>query len=319
MRKIAIVLMGLVAFMLITDTVHAAPAGLLRKAVTEIVEGVLKKGGATAARELAEFGGEQAVKEIAEQTWRAGGEAAVRRLTHYATAHGAAALRAVRTHPAQVLRALDQIPTSQVNRAIAAINHHPTTMSRLISNYGADALQVSLRHPGVGMDLAQILGREGINTALRLQTPHVIQLSRHAHQLAKVEPAARRTILDMISKAPANVLAFLEKHPRVLLTGAAVATLIHYREPIMGGDELIIHDDGRIEVVSKPGMLERTAEKTLNTAAITQAALIVAFLVGLGLFFRIIRPLIQDWRLGRQQRRAEAAKVAAEARNENSA
>ncbi len=284
----------------------AAPGGiLLRKSVAEIVELVTRKGGAAGARELAELGGEQAVKELLEQTARHGGDAAVGRLTHYARLHGAQALKAIKDQPVQMLRVLDQMPAGQVKRAIDAINLNPAAMQRLISHHGVEALQVSMRHPGVGLDIAQTLGRDGIRTALRLETPHAIQLSRQATALSRVPASQRDQILDMIVKAPANVLAFLEKHPRVLYTAATLGALLAYREAIMGGDEIIIHEDGRVEVVSKPGLITRTAVEALDTRPVSWAVIIFAVLLGLGLMMALMiwqlkGLLIARWRLHRE-------------------
>lgn len=285
----------------------AAPGGaLLKKGGAEIVALITRKGGAAGARELAELGGEQAIRELVDRTARQGGDAAVARLTHYARLHGAQALKAVKDQPVQMLRVLDQIPAAQVKRAIDAINLNPSAMQHLIGRYGAEALQVSMRHPGVGLDIAQALGRDGIRTALRLETPHAIRLSRQAGALARVSAQQRSQILEMIVKAPANVLAFLEKHPRVLFTAASLGALLAYREAIMGGDEIIIHDDGRVEVVSKPGMITRTAVEVLDTPPVSWAVIIVAVLVGLGLMIALIVRALKDLLMARWGGRQKA-------------
>lgn len=268
--------------------IEAAPAALLKKAASEVVELLLKKGGPKGAQELARLGGEKAVRELVEQAFKFGGETAVRRVLHYTSTHGAAALRALQPNPGRILQALDQLPTGQIGRALGVINNNPAAMSQLITQHGAAALQLSMRHAGVGMEIAQRLGQQGIQTALRLSTPQAIQLHRLTPQLARVAPAQRAEILEMITKAPARVLTFLEKHPRLLLTTAGVSVMIAYRDAIMGGNELVFDADGNPQITSSPGFLERALVQTLQTPAVEKALLILALLLGLALCIRIL-------------------------------
>jgi hypothetical protein len=208
------------------------------------------------------------------------------------------ALKAVKTNPGRMIQALDSIPESMVGKALAAVNHNPAVMNRLLSRYGSDALRVAVEHPGIGLDICAELGSQGIQTALRLETPQAIQLHRLVPQLSRLEASQRSSVLDMISEAPARVLSFLEKHPRVLLTSAGVTVLINYREAIVGGDDIVENPDGTRQVISKPGLFGRTAEKIIHHPASGNALMLLAGCLGSLLFVRYSAPvMIQIWEL----------------------
>jgi hypothetical protein len=301
-----IILLSLICYLTSPVLAQAVPVSGLKVIAQELAEIVVKKSGGRAAQELAEWGGEKAVREIADDAMRVGGDKAVQQLRQYVTAHGITALKAVKTNPGRMIQVLDDIPESMVGKVLAAVNHNPAAMNRLLTSYGSDALRVTAKHPGIGLDICEGLGSQGIRTALRLEAPQAVQLHRLMPQLSGLEAGQRSRILDMISEAPARVLSFLEKHPRLLLTSAGVTVLINYREAIMGGDEIVENPDGSKRVISKPGFLGRTAEKIINHPASGNAILLIAGCLGLVLIIRYTGPvMIQIWGLYIRRKKVE--------------
>jgi hypothetical protein len=302
-RSITLSLICCLAF---SVSAYAVPVSGLKVFAQELVEIMLKKGGSRAAQELAEWGGEKAVRELAEEAMRTGGEKTVQILRQHVAAHGFSALKALKTNPGQMLQVLDEIPKSMVGKVLAAVNHNPVAMNRILSNYGSDALLVAAKHPGIGADICEGLGSQGIRAALRLESPQLIQLHRLLPQLNKLAASQRSQVLDMLSEAPARVLSFLEKHPRILLTSAGVTLLINYREAIMGGDEIIENPDGTKQVISKPGFLGRTTEKIISHPTFTHAVMLLSGFIGIALLIRFAGvPMVRILRLHTRQKRIQ--------------
>ena len=70
-----------------------------------------------------------------------------------------------------------------------------------------------------------------------LSTDQAILLSRHADSLASLPTAERSAFLSFIRSSPARSLAWIEKHPRLLLAGSGTAAVIAARKEIFGDGE----------------------------------------------------------------------------------
>jgi hypothetical protein len=66
--------------------------------------------------------------------------------------------------------------------------------------------------------------------------------------------------MEMIGQAPGHVLDLLESHPKVLLTGAGVASFIAAKEQILGGYDIATDENGNVIEVYKPGFIQRMWE-----------------------------------------------------------
>lgn len=92
---------------------------------------------------------------------------------------------------------------------------------------------MAVKHPGIGSDVAERLGRDGVAAVLRLKTPQVIQLHRISPQLSQLAADRKKPAMDMLTKAPERILSLLERHPNVLMTAAGVTVLINYRDALL--------------------------------------------------------------------------------------
>ncbi len=240
-----------------------AQAGpIARKIARDLAEKLGERGG----RDLAEIGGEAGVREIVEKAAAEGGEKLALEVAGYAEQYGAQSLRAFREAPAVMAQTMKKVPAEFAEGAMRAAAREPELVARLATEIGEDALIVAGKHPGVGVDIASKLGRDGCALAKKLSTPDTIRLARFGDDLARLPAAERTSLLTRIGKAPAKVLGYLEKHPKILLTATATATAIVAIDRLLG--------DG-----AAPGFIERIAEQFRTPVGIilsSVAALVLA-------------------------------------------
>ena len=248
----------------------------IRKMVSELVELIARKSPG-AADDLAKLGGEKALKELTEQIAETAGEKGLKQLQGLVAEHGVSAVKALKTNPGRLLQALDHIPASLQKQAISALNYSPDVLNRLIATYGPDALLA----------------------ALKLEKLDLMRLHRLSPNLSQLEAARRSPVMDMLLKAPERTLSLLERHPNVLMTAAGVAVLINYRDALLGGSDRVQNPDGTWEVTSRPGMLERTVGKFLESEPVKTGIILIFSVLGLIIF---MRDLISMWAAVQRQR-----------------
>ena len=248
--------------MLALATAASAQGGAAVRLATELAESVVRRSaGQTAestARELAEFGGTRAIREVLEQAQREGGETLMKQVALQTEKHGMLALQALRGAPAPVLRALDGVPAELAENSLRALVREPAAMQQLATQFGSAALETAAKHPGLAVPIGSRLGGEGLDAARRLSLDHAAALSRHADDLAKLPAAERSQFLSMIRESPAKALAWMEKHPRLLVAGSATTAVVLARKEIFGE----AGQQGFIERAA--AALYRTFEKPIN-------------------------------------------------------
>lgn len=246
MKRAAIWLVMLMMMFTLASQTWAQGA-VVRKAAEEVIEAVAKRGGREAAEELATFGGERAVRELLEQTLKEGGEELVERATKVGVTHGLDALRVMQRSPKLWVEAIERLPEELVGPALRAGAREPVLVTRLLAQHGDEVLELAARHPGVGTQLAEKLGKSGIDIGRGLTTDQAIVLTRHADDIVQLAPGPRGQVMDKLRRSPGAVLGFLEKHPRVLLTAAGVGLVLAVKDDFMGaGGDRIIQPDGTI-------------------------------------------------------------------------
>lgn len=281
MKKKAIIIAVLIACC-VAQNLHAQAAAA-GKALTEIAEAGLRKilqtgaqqAGERAAAELAEVGGETAVRAVVMQAAREGGEEAVEKLAANASRYGVTLLKGAKESPKSFLRAWEKVPENLRAGALAELRREPELFAGAISragNAGADVLLAAGKNPGVSSQIMKDLGVESASVVKNLATDEAVLLAKQAPAVAKVAGAAeRREFLAMVEKAPAKVLGWVEKHPKVLLTSAALAAFIASKDEILGTKE-------------NPGFIERIAGKPVMMGAWITAAILC---LGLGAWMLI--------------------------------
>ena len=255
------IILALLASSLLLTTHAQAQGGTAARVAVDLVEQLAKRGGATASRELAELGGEVAVREVLEQAEREGGEQLVKTLSEQAGKYGIIAVQAAKGAPKVVTEAVSKLPKDLAEQGLRAIAHEPAAMQKLISETGQEALEAAARHPGVGSQIAKTLGKEGAETAAKLGDDAAVALARHADSIATLPAAERSSLLTALRTRTAKTLEFLEKHPKMMLTAAAVTAFVIGKDEILG-------------INGQPGMLERLVKEPLRLAGFVGAGLL---------------------------------------------
>lgn len=253
----------------------SAQGGAALRAATELTESLVRRAAGESAeattRELAEFGGTRAIREMLEQAQREGGEALMKQVAAQAEKHGLLALQALKGAPASVVRALDGVPAELTENSLRALVREPVAMQKLASEFGSTALETAAKHPGLAVPIGSRLGAEGLDTARRLNLDQAAALSRHADDLAKLPAAERRQFLTLIKESPAKALAWMEKHPRLLIAGSATTAVVLARKEIFGEGP----QQGFIERAA--ASLYRTFEKPLHLGLGILAAMAITW------------------------------------------
>ncbi len=248
---------------------------------TEITEVVLKKMAQNSAKELAEIGGDAAVRTVINKAAAEGGETAARQVAGLCERFGPSAVQAVKSSPARLAQSLGRMPDDLVEAAVRAASREPELIGKLVTKLGDDALLVAAKHPGVGTEIAEKLGKEGLDLARQLPTKDAVRLARAADEIATVVPGERAAVFAKLQRNGGKALDYLERHPRILATGAGVAVFLAVKDDLLGTKDA-------------PGFVERVWAGTLgmfrnplSLVLVAVAALIfarVAFIVA-----RIVR------------------------------
>ncbi len=227
MKLLAVFLLGFL-------TAPALAQGtIVVRAAEEIGELVLRKGGAEAATELARMGGQKAVQEMLEQSMKEGGETLMKQSARLAEHHGILAVKALRGAPGTVVKAVDGIPAELAENGLRAIAREPAAMQAMVKEFGSSALETAAKHPGLAAPVSR-LGSEGLDIARQVSTQEATILARHADDIAKLPAAERAAVMDLIKRSPGKVLAWMEKHPKLLVTGAVAGTVVLARKELFG-------------------------------------------------------------------------------------
>jgi len=306
--------LGVIALCIQAPIRANAQAGWAAKMAARLFEALMRKGGQQGAKELVELGGETLAREALEKAAQEGGEKLAQRLADLALEHGAALLKVAKQSPSKFVSAFDELSPAMQTAAAEAITREPDLMARLFSSVGKEALAAAARHPGVGTQVVEVLGREGAEALGKVTTDQAIQLGRLAPRIAGAAEPQRRTLLEMNEKAPERIMDLLEKHPKVLLTAAGVASFIAAKEQILGGAEIITDPNGVVRVVEKPGFIQRMWRQTTETFKTPLSGL-----VGIAGLIALAWGGIKLWaaiRLANAKVRIKEAQMSQEARRE---
>jgi hypothetical protein len=200
-------------FLLLVAGAHSAcaQAAAARKAVVEILETLGQKSAGREARELAEIGGERGLREVLERAVAEGGEAAGENAVRAVRHHGPSVIPALKHEPHAMLNALSKVPDDVATKAIAEANRSPAVMGKLVKDFGAEALEVSSKHPGVGVQAMNKFGAAGVRAGKELTTDELVTLTRAQG-------------FDALSAADKDLFARLfERNPRQFYNALLVA------------------------------------------------------------------------------------------------
>jgi hypothetical protein len=276
-----------------------AQAQVAKEVIETAVEQIFTQTGKQGLRELTEMGGRQAVQDLMEQSAREGGEQLVRKVTQYGLDEGPAALRAIGRSPAKMVEALDGISPELRSSAVSAVARDPQVMLPLVRQYGAPALEIAAKHPGVGEQVVEKLGQDGIRLGKTLSTDQSIVLARHADEIAELAPAQRSAVVQQILSSPGKVLDYLETHPKVLRTAAGVGIVLAIKDQVIGdrGTSRMLADGRIVSTPAHPGLIERILPPSLTF--LSTPITVISWIVGAAIAAWLSMQLWGVWRLNR--------------------
>jgi hypothetical protein len=187
--------------------------------------------------------------------------------------HGLLALKAMQGAPGAVVRALDGVPADLAEQSLRAIVREPAAMQAMVREFGSAALETAARHPGLAGRVSGSLGSEGLDIARRVTTEEATILARHADDIARLPAAERAGVMDLLKRAPGRALAWMERHPKLLIAGSATTAVVLARKEIFGEGET----PGFFERVG--GSVYETFKAPVNVAIAAVCAVIVLWAV----------------------------------------
>lgn len=226
-----------------------------------------KEGTEEATEYLARQGGREVAERVGAAALREGGEEATEQVSRLAAKYGPEALTALDNGPqlGPLLKALDELPESQVQQALARLSAGSAgrELAETVGRVGVSALKSELKHPGVGGLLARILGDEGAELATKLTTDQAVAVARHADDLAALPAAPRNGVLALMRNDAERMVGFMGRFAadnpgKTLFTAATTTIILAESERILGGDEIVFDAEGNPIVVSKAGIAGRT-------------------------------------------------------------
>jgi hypothetical protein len=266
--------MKTITFLILTlliSPLARAQGGAVARAAAEVGESILRRGGTEAAEELAKIGGQKAVQELMEQAAKEGGEALMKQTAKLAEKHGVLALKAMQGAPGVVVRAVDGIPAELAEQGLRAIVREPVVMQKMAKEFGSAALETAARHPGLAAKISSGMGKEGLEMASKLTTEQATMLARRAGEIAVLPAAERASVMQLMKRSPAKVLAWMETHPKILLAGSATAAVVLARKELFGEGET-------------PGFFERVSGSVYETFK-TPVNVVIASITGIVLLW----------------------------------
>ncbi len=249
------------AALLLVPQTSSAQGGAAARVAVEVAEQLAKRGSTQAAKELAEFGGETAVRELLQQAEKEGGERLLQVISRQTSEHGVVALQAMKGAPKIVAEAVEQLPKEFAENGMRALARDPAALQTIIREVGQEGLEAAAKYPGVGAQIAKTLGKEGATAVKEVGEEAAIGLARHADDIAKLGAPERASLLAAFRQAPQKVLKFLEKHPKTMLTAAAVTAFVANKEELLGS-------------AGSPGFIERMFKQPVYTIGYVIAGLL---------------------------------------------
>jgi hypothetical protein len=185
-----------------------AQGGLVRKGVSEFLEGFAGAGAEQSAKELAEIGGERTIREVVEKAASQGGDNLVMLVVSLGKSNGPRAVKALEGDPALMTKALRGLPVGKVADAVIEASRQPALMAKLVRSHGEDVLAASARHPGIGTQVIEEFGEAGLKATKDLGTEEILILAR-TKGFRELPQAAQSKFISLLDRDPRAVTNLL--------------------------------------------------------------------------------------------------------------
>ena len=134
-----------------------------KKAACELGETIVRKFGGKGSQEFASLGGQQAIEALLKKASAEGGEQLTAKVIKYGSTYGVQGLKAISRSPARMVQALDRLPPGKLKMPSGQLNATQKLAARLVGSAGPEALRCLVKHPGLGFELLEKLGRTESN------------------------------------------------------------------------------------------------------------------------------------------------------------
>ncbi|PQO28932.1 hypothetical protein [Blastopirellula marina] len=261
-----------ICLLLSSTVVYASPASALVNAIAKFVS---KEAAETGAKSISKEVGSEVVERVSVRLVQEGGEKAVTEAAELASKHGPDVIRALDNAPGttQILKSLDELPVDEVGEAAArlASGSRGKQLAKATDGFGVDALQAELKHPGAGLEYVTTWGKEGGTLCRSLTFDEAILLGKHLDDIAKLPPAQKHQLLELIESSPKEFFAwlgrFIEANPgKTIGSATLLAVVLPNSDRILGGDEVVFDSEGNPVVVSKKGLLSNPVDTLTESA-----------------------------------------------------
>ncbi len=110
------------------------------------------------------------------------------------------------------------------------LNRNGEAVVPLVREYGAEAAEVCVKHPGLGRRLVEEFGERGIRVGQTLETDEVIRLYR---AMKRMPPGkSRMMLLKRAGRQGGRAIRFAERHPKTVLGGATIGYLLTHPQQV---------------------------------------------------------------------------------------
>jgi hypothetical protein len=209
----------------------AHEGALARVAAKEVLELFVtqaeKQGTKTMVKELAEFGGETTIREVFEQVSKVSGQEGLSNLVRLSKSYGIDAIRAAKVAPRVTSTYMVRVRPELAPGALRALGRAEVraVIERIDAGLVPGALEAAARHAGVGVHVVEKLGAAGVRASEGFDTDLLIQLTRAplADKIAAMPLAEKRGLVTSIA-------SFVEKHPKTVVTAAALGIFLRYKD-----------------------------------------------------------------------------------------
>ncbi|MEK0450612.1 MAG: hypothetical protein RL088_2880 [Verrucomicrobiota bacterium] len=272
---------------LLTFIFLLAPQIVGATATSELAEALARKFAGQSAKEFAEAGGETALRNVIAKAASEGGEAAASQAAGLCERFGPSVIRAIEGSPARIAQSLGKLPDDLIEAGVRAAAREPQVVGKLVTQFGDDALLVAAKHPGVGTGIVEKLGADGVSLSKNMATPEAVRLARLADDISAVAPNQRAAVISKIQRTGSRALDYLERHPKLLLTGAGVSVFLAAKDDILG-------------TAQAPGFVERIWKRSIDAFHNPLSILFLA--VSAMLFARVAFIIVRIVKFRRQKR-----------------
>jgi len=145
-----------------------------------------------------------------------------------------------------------------------------------------------VRLPGVGASIVETLGDDGARVAAQLSETQGISLARWSKDVAALPARERSTVMAALEKKPGLILDYLDRHPGVLVAGAAVTGAA-----IIEMTALVAGEEGPVSAAVRGGT--EIADEALSTPLAFTITLAGIVAVALGALW-FLPSVLRRWR-----------------------